>query len=109
MPVDQAFLVMIIGMVVVFIGLLVLIVVCLSLSRVMKTKGAQTLPAAVPEAPVVSAPAPVQNDEEIIAVITAVIASLAAAEQTGFRVRHIKRTNAWGKSGREELLSSKQF
>ena len=101
-------------MLVVFFGLAVLIV-CISVMTVFTTekkKAAAPAPAPVQEAPVQVEEAYQENDDALIAVISAAIAAMwqadeGAAPQGGFVVRRIKRVNtapAWQKGAREEQM-----
>lgn len=120
----NSLMVMLIGVTVVFIALVVLIIICTISGKLMggvkkakKTEKEHTqteAPAAAPApaAPVQAAPVqPAEDDEEIAAVIAAVVAMMGAAGKPAgsFSVRKVRRTGAWGKAGREELLSSRNY
>ncbi|MCI6378684.1 MAG: OadG family protein [Clostridiales bacterium] len=109
--------VMLIGLLVVFIGLIILIGFIKILTMVTTRLGGgkkQKAPAPAPAVEPVKAPAaaPAQPEgvpAEVIAAITAAIASVWQSE-TGFVVRHVKRiTNAsvWNRAGREEQTYSR--
>lgn len=109
--------VMLIGLLVVFVGLIILIgfikiltMVTTRLSGEKKQKAPAPAPAAEPIMAPVAAPAqPEGVPAEVIAAITAAIASVWEGE-TGFVVRHVKRiTNAsvWNRAGREEQTYSR--
>lgn len=110
--------VMVIGLLVVFLGLIILIVFIKVLSFITdRTTGEKNPEKAKPIAPVVSAPpvaapAPAVSEgvsAEVIAAITAAIAAVWQAP-TGFVVRHVKRVNnapAWNRAGREEQTYSR--
>lgn len=105
-----------IGMAIVFAGLVLLIglikVVALATGNIGKPKqekkAAEPAPAA---APIAEAAAPAANaDDELIAVITAAIAAMMDGDNSGFvvrRVRRVSNTPAWSKSGREEQVYSR--
>ncbi len=110
-------LVTVIGVLVVFFGLVVLIglikLMEIATSGMGKKKAPKAEPAPAPApapAPVAeAAPAPEQNDDALIAVITAAVAAMME-EGNGFvvrRVRRISNTPAWSKSGREEQVYSR--
>ena len=107
------------GMVVVFVGLLILIAFISILSRITSAadrKKEQAAAKAVPaEAVPAEEPAAIEPaaDEgispEVIAAITAAIAAVWDGEN-GFRVRHVRRVNnasAWNRAGREEQTYSR--
>ena len=111
--------VMLIGLLVVFIGLIILIgfikiltMVTTRLSGEKKQKASAPAPAPAAEpilAPVAAPAQPEGVPAEVIAAITAAIASVWEGE-TGFVVRHVKRiTNAsvWNRAGREEQTYSR--
>ena len=105
----------IIGMLVVFVGLIILIVLIYALSWMLrKMLNAKTekkaeapapapAPAPVPVAVPVVEEEPVVDDAELIAVIAAAI---AAFDNSGKRlvVRKVRRVSAWNKSSREEQV-----
>ncbi len=103
-----------IGLVVVFVGLVILIglikVLSLAVSRGTK-KDQKPAPAVVPAAPIPAA-APVAAEgisSDVIAVITAAVAAVWQ-ENTGFAVRHVRRISnapAWNRAGREEQTYSR--
>lgn len=109
--------VMLIGLLVVFTGLIILIgfikiltMVTTRLSGEKKQKAPASAPAAEPVKAPVAAPAqPEGVPAEVIAAITAAIASMWEGE-TGFVVRHVKRitnASAWNRAGREEQTYSR--
>lgn len=101
-----------IGMLVVFVGLIILIA-CISVMGMLNKKaGGQkkadpkpdSTPAPVPVA--VAAPV-VENDDQLIAVITAAIAAVWQGQQSGFVVRRVRRTDgmsARARAAREEQI-----
>lgn len=107
-----------IGMAIVFAGLVVLIglvkLLVLATGNIGKPKqekkAAEPAPAPV-AAPVAEAAAPAAGtDDELIAVITAAIAAMMDGDNSGFvvrRVRRVSNTPAWSKSGREEQVYSR--
>ena len=113
-------LVAVVGILVVFFGLTVLIMLIKIMGALTggmgkkKEKSVTTAPVpvdkiepvAVPAAP--AAPA-VQSNDELIAVITAAVAAMMG-EGNGFTVRRVRRINntpAWAKAGREEQIYSR--
>jgi len=125
---NNALLIVLIGLVVVFIGLVILVVVCRAtgvafVSKKNKPQDGEVLRTEPDEDGVFlsQGAAGDEDPDEIAAVIAAVTAlmtspSYAAAKGAekieGFYVRRIRRAasaTAWGKAGREELLSSKNF
>ncbi|MDD2647824.1 MAG: OadG family protein [Eubacteriales bacterium] len=108
--------VMLVGIAIVFVGLVILIG-CIKLISAFaggKKKEAPTVKADIPAAPAAPAPAAqaaeVQNDDALIAVITAAISAVWENKSSGFTVRHIKRINnasAWQKAGREDQTYSR--
>ena len=103
------------GMIVVFVGLLILIgfITVLGLvSRPKKPKAApvkQAAPDVVAAPPVQTAPVAEGVPAEVIAAITAAIAAVWQGEK-GFVVRHIRHINnapAWNRAGREEQTYSR--
>ena len=106
-----------VGVLVVFFGLVVLIglikLMEIATSGLGKKKAPKAAPTPAPApapAPVAeAAPAPAQNDDALIAVITAAVAAMME-EGNGFvvrRVRRVSNTPAWSKSGREEQVYSR--
>ena len=102
--------VLVIGLVVVFFGLVLLIgliKIMTMLTQEHKKKAAAAAPA--PAVPVAAEEVTVQSDDALIAVITAAI-TCAMEEGTGFTVRRVRRINnapAWQKAGREEQIYSR--
>ena len=117
-PLDfgSSLLVTVVGMAIVLFGLSVLIFLIKALVKVTENLGQKkkTEVQAAPAAPVaetveVAEESAVENQDELIAVITAAIACMME-EGTGFTVRHVKRVNtapAWQKAGREEQIYSR--
>ncbi len=108
----NSLLVMLVGMLVVFFGLIVLIglikIITLVTTEHKKAKP-EAAPAPVAVAPVEAAPVAEQNDDALIAVITAAVAC-AMEEGTAFTVRRVRRISnapAWQKAGREEQIYSR--
>ena len=113
----EGLLVTLIGICIVFLGLVVLIVLISLINRLTggfskKTKEVPPAPPIrqEPSVPVVpDEPAPVP-EEELLAVIAAAIAMITAEEGSGFVVRRVRRiSNApvWNKAGREEQVYSR--
>ena len=112
----ESLLVMVVGIAVVFVGLVILIALIKVLAMVTenmgKKKAVKAAPAPAP-APAPVAPAPVveetvADDDALIAVITAAVACMME-QGTGFTVRRVRRINsapAWQKAGREEQIYS---
>ncbi|MDO4839012.1 MAG: OadG family transporter subunit [Clostridia bacterium] len=108
----NSLLVMVVGMLVVFFGLIVLIglikLITILTTEKKKAKVAEA-PAPVAVAPVTAAPAAAKDDDALIAVITAAV-SCMMEEGTAFTVRHVRRISnapAWQKAGREEQIYSR--
>lgn len=105
-----------VGMLVVFVGLIILIA-CISIMGMLnKSAGTKKKAPSAPKA-TTPPPAPVQpetvipvqqeNDEQLIAVITAAIAAVWQGEQSGFVVRRVRRTDgmsARARAAREEQI-----
>lgn len=110
--------VMVIGLLVVFVGLIILIGFIKVLTAVADRKSGKPAASKKAEkpaeaaAPVAPPPvaAPAQGvPAEVLAAITAAIAAVWQAP-TGFVVRHVKRVNnapAWNRAGREEQTYSR--
>ncbi len=108
-----------VGVLVVFLGLVILIA-CIYVMGMMSKKGSGKKKSADPKpAPApMAAPAPVppiqpevnvQDDTQLIAVITAAIAAVWQNEQSGFVVRRVRRVdsmNARARAAREEQIYS---
>ena len=106
-----------IGITVVFVGLIILIGMIYAMTVFTRRTGNKAAkPVSVPE----KAPLPVQeapaeeteeeNDESVVAAITAAIACVWQDESTGFVVRRIRRVQnspAWQRSGREEQIMNR--
>ena len=111
-------LVAVVGILVVFFGLTILIVLIGLMEKLTggvgkkkeKEPAKPAAPAPAPVAAPVAAPAPVQqSNDELIAVITAAVAAMMG-EGNGFTVRRVRRvtnTPAWAKAGREEQIYSR--
>ena len=114
-------LVAVVGILVVFFGLTILIMLIGLMEKLTggvgkkkakePAKAAAPAPAPAPAGPApVAAPAPVQqSNDELIAVITAAVAAMMG-EGNGFTVRRVRRvtnTPAWAKAGREEQIYSR--
>ncbi len=109
----------VIGIMVVFIGLVILIVFIKILSLINAAiSGEKKHKKATPAAPQMSAPpvstaaAPVQSSSVPADVVAAITAAIAAIWQSpnGFVVRHVKRISnapAWNRAGREEQTYSR--
>ena len=103
------------GMIVVFVGLVILICFIMilgSISRSKKPKAApvkQVEPQVMAAPPVQTAPAGDGVSPEVIAAITAAIAAVWESPN-GFVVRHVKRVSnapAWKRAGRDEQTYSR--
>ena len=112
-------LVAVVGILVVFFGLTVLIMLIKLMGSLTgnagkKEKPVKTAPVPVEKIEPVAVPAPaaapaVQSNDELIAVITAAVAAMMG-EGNGFTVRRVRRINntpAWAKAGREEQIYSR--
>ena len=107
----------VIGMLIVFSGLVVLIFCVKGMNLLFGKKRKKPAPATVPAPTPVSAPAAPsapavkeQDDNTLAAVIAAAVAAMWQDETTGFVVRRIRRVNnasAWQKAGREEQTYSR--
>ena len=106
----------VIGIAVVFCGLVVLIglikLVAMATGGISKPKKEKAAPAPAP-APVPAAPVaeaqPVQADDALIAVISAAVAAMME-DGSAFTVRRIRRVSnatAWSRAGREEQVYSR--
>lgn len=114
LSIGTALLVTLVGLLVVFLGLCILILLIKVLATVTaglgkpKAKKAEApVPAPAP-APAPVEEVPVQDDDALIAVISAAVACMME-EGTGFTVRRIRRVSAapaWQKAGREEQIYS---
>lgn len=106
----------VIGVLVVFFGLVVLIGLIKLMEALTsnlgkkKEEAPKAVPAPVAPAPVVeAAPAVSQDNDALIAVITAAVSAMME-EGSAFTVRRVRRvsnTPAWSKSGREEQVYSR--
>lgn len=104
-----------IGMVIVFIGLIILIG-CVKLLTLGKGKKKDETPAPsvkvepiAPAAPTAVPVSAVQSDDALIAVITAAVACMLEGD-TGFVVRKVRRINnspAWHTAGRDDQIYSR--
>ena len=121
----QGLLVTLIGMMIVFLGLVVLIILISLISRLTGGIGtkkdksapapAQYTPASTPAAEideelmaVISAAVAAADQDELIAVISAAIAMMDGGSNLGVRrVRRISNASAWNKAGREEQVYSR--
>ena len=116
---SYVFTVVLTGMVVVFLGLVLLIAAITIMGKVFESikaskKDTKPAPAAKPAKP---APAPAAvpvstsaDDDEVIAVIAAAVAAMAEADGTVYAIKSVKRSaprrNAWGAAARSEMTSS---
>lgn len=80
------------GLGVVFAGLICIIVLCYLMSSVIKLlkKGEAKGPAA-PSTPVASVQAPIENRQELIAAVSAVIAEELGTDVSAIRIKSIKK------------------
>ncbi len=117
MEMSYVFAVVITGLVVVFLGLILLIAFISIIGKIFTAINNSKKPEAPPEqkasAPVVKAAPAVQtggsDDDEVIAVISAAVAMMSEADGTVYRVRSVKRAagngasgNAWAAAGLRE-------
>lgn len=114
---SYVFTVVLTGLVVVFLGLILLIAAITIMGKVFEAirsskKDAKPVPAAKPAKPA-PAPTPVSSsadDDEVIAVIAAAVAAMAEADGTVYAIKSVKRSaprrNAWGAAARSEMTSS---
>lgn len=100
-----------VGMGIVFLGLIILIVIISLMGRIFKSLNERPAPAPAP-APVPAAEIPVAevaeaDQGELIAVITAAL--MAYEQNTGktLVVRSVRRSGAWGRTGRQEQVYSR--
>lgn len=105
--------VMLIGVVIVFAGLVILIACIKLMSAIisLKKKPAPTpAPAPAPVVEAVQDAAPAEDQDELIAVITAVLAACADSGKT-LAIRSVRRapgkTPAWARAGREDQLANR--
>ena len=107
-----------VGMLVVFAGLIILIACIYAMTSVTGQKKekaapapqAEEAPAAAPAAEIAPAPAAEENDEQLIAVITAAIAAMWEGQQSGFVVRRVRRAqnaSARARAARDEQIFSR--
>lgn len=111
--------VMVVGLLVVFAGLIILIGCIKLMEIVMRSLQKKEKPAAAAPAvePAVEAEPEVEEEDEgeLIAVITAAVAAMLAgesgdvADESGFVVRRVRRVGApaWNRAGREEQIYSR--
>lgn len=102
-----------VGMGIVFLGLIILIILISLMGRIFKSLNERKnpapasvpAPAPVPEIPVEEV-AP-EDNAELVAVITAAL--MAYEQKTGkaLVVRSVRRAGAWGKTGRQEQVYSR--
>ena len=108
----------VIGMLVVFVGLIILIACIYAMTSVTGQKKEKPAPSPkVEEAPVAAhvaekaAPAAAEeNDEQLIAVITAAIAAVWEGQQSSFVVRRVRRAqsaSARARAARDEQIFSR--
>ncbi len=103
----------VIGMLVVFVGLIILILCiygmsCLTRQRASAPKAEAPAPAQPAEESLPQAEA--QSDEQLIAVITAAIAAVWQKEESGFVVRRVRRcqsSTARARAARDEQIYSR--
>lgn len=101
------------GMLVVFMILIIIMLVIKAMAlfsgntenkEVTESKKAEAAPA-----PAAVAAVKKEDDSEIVAVITAAIASMLGESATGFRIRSYRRVqdDEWNKAGRREVLDNR--
>ena len=106
----------VIGLIIVFVGLIIIVLALYLMSSVFKRidrkkaeKAAQAAPAAPePEAapaPAVEAPTEEANDDELIAVIAAAVATFCAQSGTqDVRIKSVRRVSSWKNVARSEQI-----
>ena len=100
------------GMIVVFM-ILIIIMFCIKamalFSGEKKEKTQESKKAEAAPAPAAAAAVKTEDDSEIVAVITAAIASMMGESATGFRIRSYRRVqdDEWNKAGRREVLDNR--
>lgn len=114
--------VVITGLVVVFLGLVLLIAFITAIGAIFKkidekkaaakAAAAESKPAEAPKAAVTPAAASGSDDDEVIAVISAAVAMMAAADGTSYRVKSVKPAaqngssrSAWAMAGLRETTN----
>lgn len=110
----------VIGMAVVFFGLVVLVFLFKLMSAVVramtgrkaKKQAAIEAPAPAPAQIAPPAPAPAQEDDgELAAVITAAVAAMMGTSQSGIVVRSIRRVGvnvpSWNAAGRNDIINTR--
>ncbi len=112
---SKAGIVFVVGIGIVFIALVIIIALLYLQALIFSNTGKKKAPQAVKEAPPAPAPQPtvmveVDDEEEIAAVIAAVVAMLSQSEG-GLVVRQVRRvglnTPAWSGSGRKEYMDTR--
>ena len=113
--IGDALMVTLVGMLVVFLGLVILIFLIRFLNKVTANMGKKTVKITpTPLPPAFTAPIPAEPEEDdgaLIAAITAAVACLLKEENknTGFTVKHVRRIShapAWQREGREAQINS---
>lgn len=121
MDMPYVFAVVITGLVVVFLGLVLLIAFISVIGKIFSViekkraekasakEAAPTEQKSAPKPAVAAAPASASNDDEIIAVISAAVAMMSEADNTTYRVRSVRAVsskaasgNAWAAAGMRE-------
>lgn len=110
MQMDMSYVVAVVitGLVVVFLGLVLLIAFITAIGAIFKkidekkaaAKAAEAAekPAEAPKAAVQPAAASSSDDDEVIAVISAAVAMMSAADGTSYRIKSVKAASANGSS-----------
>lgn len=101
-----------IGMIVVFVGLFILILCIQAMHALVSGRKKEKAPAAEPAAPAVeeTLETTAQDDDALIAVITAAIAAVWHNQETGFVVRRVRRfqnSSANARTARDEQMYSR--
>ena len=98
----------VIGMAIVFVCLILIIGLIKLLSWILKDRKKKAQEVAEPAPTPVAAEPAVQDDQELIAVLTAAIAATTGG-QTGLVIRSFRRVgaSAWAKAGRNEQIYNK--
>jgi len=108
----NSLLVMLIGIVIVFFGLTVLILLITLLVKVTQNLGGgkKAAPAPQPAPAPEEVPEPEADESELIAAITAALAVVMGETPNGFVVRHVRRIHnapAFSRAGREAQMNAR--
>lgn len=117
LTVFDSLLVTVIGMAIVFMGLVILIFLIKALVKLTEGKKKQAspapaaIPAAVPSREAEPVYEDVTDDTALVAAITAALCVVMEGETSGFTVRRVRRVanaSPWQRAGREEQIYSRQ-